>query len=227
MEVFSIKTPVISEGDSVFEFFCNSKTKLKEKDIVCVASKIVSYEQGRIEKMLYKDLDNLVRSEADEILREGKWALTVKDGIVTCNAGIDSSNVSPESVVLWPEKIWEWCDQFRVKLIDHFKLKELGVIVTDSVCTPRRRGVRGVALAWSGFVGITDERGKKDLFDNELAVTYRHVADSIADSAVLVMGEGNESTPFAVVRSAPVSFTNEKPDPNLGVISSEEDLFAL
>lgn len=225
MEVFSIQTPIVKEKDVVFDIFCRSHADIREGDIVCIASKIVSYEQGRVHKA--DDIDSLVKDESDEILREGEWSLTVKDGIVTCNAGIDVSNVPSGNVILWPEKSWEFCEQFRLQLMDHFGVKKLGVLMTDSVCTPRRRGVRGIALAWSGFVGIVDERGMKDLFGNEMRVTYRHVADSIADSAVLLMGEAAESSPFAVVRSAPVIFTDEKVDPDLGKIGAEEDLFGL
>ena len=94
MEIFAIKTPVFSEGDSVFDFFCNSSTTLREKDILCVTSKIVSFEQGRVRKIhSQEELSCMVLDEADQVLRKGRWALTVKNGIVTCNAGIDASNV--------------------------------------------------------------------------------------------------------------------------------------
>ncbi len=227
MEVLAIKSPVVQKSDDVFRVFSDLVSDLPEESIVCVASKIVAYEQGRVRSLGDSDFQNLVRDEADEVLFEGEWALTVKDGIVTCNAGIDNSNVEKGSVVLWPEKVWEWVQNFREKLSEKFGVKELGVVITDSKCTPRRLGVTGFALAWAGFEGIADERGKVDLFGNKISVTQRNLADSIADSAVLIMGETNESSPFAIVREVPVSFTNEKVDRSGVNIPREEDLFKL
>ena len=227
MEVLAIKSPVVQKGDDVFRIFLDLVSSLSEGSIVCVASKIVAYEQGRVKSLEDFDLQNLVREEADEVLSEGEWALAVKDRITTCNAGIDNSNVEEGSVVLWPEKTWEWAQNFREKLSEKFGVKELGIVITDSRCSPRRLGVTGFALAWAGFEGIQDERGKEDLFGNKISVTQRNVADSVADSAILVMGETNESSPFAIVREAPVSFTNDPVDSESVKISREEDLFRL
>lgn len=227
MEVRAVKSPVIKKGDSVFDVFCGLDFELKEKDILCAASKVVAYEQGRIKSLEKTSLEEVVREEADEILEEGQWALTMKDGVVTCNAGIDNSNVEKGFVVLWPQDVWEWAENFRKLLKKKFDLEELGVVVTDSRCTPRRLGVTGFALAWAGFVGIRDERGKKDLFGNDMSVTQRNLADSIADGATLLMGEADESTPFAVVREAPVEFSDDSVDPKVVEISREEDLFHL
>lgn len=227
MEVRAIKSPVIKKGDLVFDIFCDLDIELKEKDILCVASKIVAYEQERVKKLDGISLEDIVRDEADEVLRGGKWALTVKDGIVTCNAGIDNSNVEKGSVVLWPQDVWKWVSNFRDTLRKKFGLTDLGVVVTDSRCTPRRLGVTGFALAWAGFEGVRDERGKRDLFGNNMSVTQRHLADSVADSATLVMGETNESVPFAIVRDAPVLFSDGLIDPKSVLISRDDDLFSM
>jgi len=225
LEVTAFHAPVIEQNDDVFEIFCQVVSSLKEEDIICIASKVVAYEQGRVVAVQDGDITEIVRQEADEVLSEGKWMLTKKDGCLICNAGVDNSNVQEGFVVLWPKNPWKWAEEFHKKLQDKFKLKKLGVVITDSRCAPSRRGVTGFALAWGGFGGIIDERGKKDLFGNEIQVTQRNVADSIADSATLLMGETNEATPFAVVREAPVDFTNETIDPNLVRISKKEDLF--
>lgn len=225
MRVVSVSSAVISPGESVFEAFCKNAPRLHEGDIVCVVSKIVAFEQRRLRSLRDAKLSSLVRAEADEVLRDGEWALTVKDGVVTCNAGIDLSNSPKGFATLWPVDIWEWTHNFRKKLCMRFGLKKLGVVITDSRCAPRRAGVTGFALSFAGFHGVVDERGKKDLFGNTMKVTRRHVADSVADAAVLLMGETAESTPFAIVSEAPVRFTSRRADPRDSAIAKSEDLF--
>ncbi|HXQ14463.1 MAG TPA: coenzyme F420-0:L-glutamate ligase, partial [Caulobacteraceae bacterium] len=45
-------------------------------------------------------------------------------------------------------------------------------------------------------------RGERDLFGRELKVTLVAVADEIAAAASLVIGEGDEGVPTALVRGA-------------------------
>ena len=49
---------------------------------------------------------------------------------------------------------------------------------------------------------LRDRRGEIDLFGRTLQATVVAVADEIAAAASLVIGEGNERTPVAVVRGA-------------------------
>lgn len=225
MNIFPIKTRIIIKDESVFKVFTESVLNLKDKTIVCVASKVVAYEQGRIVKVDEDDFSELVARESDTIVSGGKWALTVKDGNFVCNAGIDRSNVEKGFAVLWPKNIWNWAENFRKQLCTHYGVKNVGVVITDSKCTPLRLGVTGFALAWSGFEGIADERNKNDLFGNTMEVTQRHLADGIAAAASLLMGESNESTPFALIQKAPVVFTDRTIDANETLIPPEEDLF--
>ena len=102
----------------------------------------------------------------------------------------------------------------------------MGVVVTDSHLTPLRRGVTGLAIAYSGFEGIQSEIGKPDLFDKPLEVTEKAVADDLASVAVFVMGESDESIPFAVVREAPAIFTGRQIDPIETFINPKLDLYA-
>ena len=97
--------------------------------------------------------------------------------------------------------------------MSHYKAENIGVVVTDSHLTPLRRGVTGVAIAYSGFEGIQSEIGRPDLFGKPLEVTEKAVADDLASAAILEMGESGESTPFALIRGAPVIFTNREINP--------------
>ncbi|MEM3160743.1 MAG: coenzyme F420-0:L-glutamate ligase, partial [Nitrososphaera sp.] len=87
---------------------------------------------------------------------------------------------------------------------------KLGVILADSRLMPTRRGTTGIAIACAGFEPVEDDRGKRDLFGNTLKVTLRAVADSLATAGVAVMREAAESTPAAVVRGFPVTWTERK-----------------
>ena len=85
-----------------------------------------------------------------------------------------------------------------------------------------RLGVSGVAIGCSGILPITDERGKPDLYGNKLQVTRRAIADSLASTAELLMGESSEGVPVVLVRGYPyVRCENCK----IETISAEEDLF--
>jgi dihydrofolate synthase / folylpolyglutamate synthase len=104
------------------------------------------------------------------------------------------------------------------------------VVVTDSRTTPLRLGVTGVALAHSGFRALNDYVGKQDLFGRALRMTKVNVMDALATSAVLVMGEGSESTPMAVIDELPfVTFQPRAPSAaELSElrIALEDDLYA-
>lgn len=249
MRVQAIRTPVIEIGSDLLEVFQSSYPgKLPERSVVCVTSKVVSLEQGRVEK-----LSEIVVSEEAEALRPLKYSknfernpglaelilresdriyeghfvyLTLKDGTFIPNAGIDLSNVRDGYAVLWPSDPFGWAKQFRKRLRSAYGIDEVGVLLTDSRCTPLRRGVIGLAVAYSGFEGVDSQVGSKDLFGRELEFTEKAVADDLSSAAVLVMGESGESTPFAVVEDAPVSFTDNEVKPGELNIDPRIDLFA-
>ena len=74
---------------------------------------------------------------------------------------------------------------------------------------PLRAGIITAAVAYSGFYGVKDYRGKKDIYGRKLKMTLVDIADTLAASAGLMMGEGKEQTPFAVIEDAPVKFTSK------------------
>jgi F420-0:gamma-glutamyl ligase len=93
-----------------------------------------------------------------------------------------------------------------------------------------RRGTIGIAVAYSGFMGLRNYIGKPDLFGRPLHVTQSNLAGGFASAAVVVMGEGAESTPIAIISDVQdIEFSAEYPDANEiseCVISPKEDLFA-
>jgi len=49
-------------------------------------------------------------------------------------------------LILWPEKIYEEAENLRKKLLKHYKIKKLGILITDSRIFPLRSGVVGVGF---------------------------------------------------------------------------------
>lgn len=231
-----------------------NRAHLQEKDILILSSKIVALSQGRIVNLrkvkpgalaiaLSKKVTHYGRGREDprvieltlreaDVLLPGKMLLALKNGILIPSAGIDLSNAPAEHAILWPEKPRETAAKIRDELTDKRqtdaskgKIKKLGVIICDSFCQPLRAGTSGVALAWAGFEGVEDCRGKHDLFGKKLAVTRKAVADNLCSAALLVMGETNEKIPFAIVRGASVKFTDRIMKKNEGCIKIEECVF--
>ena len=177
---------------------------------------------------LRKRMAELVLQEADQLfdVEGGLVYLAYKDNLLVANAGIDLSNAPEGCAILWPERPWEWARAFRQGLKAHFGLIDLGVVVTDSHLMPLRRGVTGLAVAYAGFEGVQSEIGKLDLFGRPMELTEKAVADDLASASVLVTGEAGERTPFAVIRKAPVTFTDRVIDPHEGFIDPRVDLYA-
>jgi coenzyme F420-0:L-glutamate ligase len=231
MEVKAIKSKIITSGDDLFgailQALKNAKLVLGNKDVFVVTSKVLSMSQGKIAQVKTEESFNkLVKKEADKIIGESQVTLTMKNGIYIPWAGIDRSNIKHGYAVIWPEKPFKSAQVIRSALKKKFKLKNLGVIISDSHCVPLRRGVSGIAIGYAGIRGVNDLRGKKDLYGNTLKVTQQNVVDMIASSAHLVMGEADEQTPFALIKDAPIVFTDKKINPKEPVITPDQCLFS-
>ena len=118
---------------------------------------------------------------------------------------MDDSNADGK-VVLLPKNSFSAAEKIRTELRKYYRTQKLGILITDSRAAPLRRGVFGMALGFAGFRGLRDYRGSPDIFGRTLKVTQVGVADSLAAAAALVMGEGREQQPLAVIEDAPVEF---------------------
>lgn len=207
MLIKPIKTrPFLPPQDNLFELIKGGLTplRLKEKSVVVVTSKIVSIWQGRCVKIKeIPDKDELIKKEAELYLPREKvpkgWVmLTIKHNIMIPTAGIDESNAKGH-YILWPEKPFETANKIYNFIKKEYRLKKIGVLISDSHTVPLRWGTTGIALAYSGFWPLKDYRGKKDIFGRTLKITQSNIADALATAAVLVMGEGKEQTPLAII----------------------------
>src|SRR3989344_3604183 len=192
MEIKAIKTRVFFENKDLTTFISKHIKNLKENSVLVVTSKIVALSEGRVvDYKNEKQKTEIIKRESDFALKTKIVWLTVKDGMVMANAGVDESNASGELILL-PKDSFKSAGILRKNLMKKFNLKNLGILITDSRLMPLRAGVVGVALGYAGFEGIRNYVGKKDIFGRILKMSKTDVADSLATSAVLCMGEGKE-----------------------------------
>ncbi len=207
MRIKPIKTKIFKEGEDLVDFIGRYVKHLPERSVLVITSKIVALSEGRVV------IGNNQKAKARLIKQESQWALATpltwlsfKDGMLVAAAGIDESNANGKMILLPRDsflvayKIWR-------ELQKKFRVKNLGVLITDSRLLPLRAGAVGFAVGYAGFCGVRDYRGRPDIFGRKLKISQTDVADSLATAAVVVMGEGAEKQPLALIDDAPVKFT--------------------
>jgi len=213
----------IKRGDDIGRIIIEVAKKMgieiSDGDVIVVTHKVVSKAEGRvvnlnrvrpskkaleIAKMVNKDprLVELILREAKEVLKigDGHIITLTRHGIVCANAGIDRSNAGGEgNVVLLPENPDESAKRIR-KTIKEVLGVDVAVIITDTYGRPFRMGVVNLAIGFSGINPYRDYRSKLDRNGYLMRVTRVAIVDEIASAAELVIGQGAENTPFAIVR---------------------------
>ncbi|MBI2631143.1 coenzyme F420-0:L-glutamate ligase [Candidatus Nomurabacteria bacterium] len=228
MNIKVLKTKIFKEGEDLISFLFSCFKKIPENSIIVITSKVVSLSQKRIvaidPKISYKEFrDNLIRDESDLAVRTASSWLTIKDGMAMSSAGVDESNANGK-IILLPKNSFKTAEKIRQALKKKHKLKNIGVLITDSRRFPLRRGIFGVAVGYAGFKGIIDYRGAPDIFGRLLKFAEANAADSLASAAVLCMGEGSERKPLAIIQKAPVVFADTVNKKEL-IINWKEDLY--
>jgi coenzyme F420-0:L-glutamate ligase/coenzyme F420-1:gamma-L-glutamate ligase len=242
--------PLIAEGDNlakiIIDALAATNLALANGDILVLAQKIVSKAEGRtaslglieasprareISAITGKDsrLVELILSESRTIIRQAPGVLITehRNGYIMANAGIDASNVAPdtgqEKVLLLPLNPDESCAALRAELQQHFGTA-IGVIISDSFGRPWRHGTTGVALGAAGLPSLWDRRGETDLFGRVLKVSQQAVADELAATASLLQGQGAEGRPVVLVRGLDFSKLADRPANDL-LRPASQDLF--
>ena len=224
MKINSIKTRIFREGEKLIPFITDHISSLRERSIVVVTSKIIALSEKRtaIVKNI-KEKEKLIRSESDFAIPTRYVWLTIKDGMVMASAGIDESNANGKLILL-PRDSFKSARLIQKALQHKYGVKYLGVLITDSRTIPLRAGVTGVALGYAGFQGIKDYRGTPDIFGRKFCFSRTDIADGLATAAVLVMGEGNEQKPLAIIDNAPAVFCDKVNRKEL-YISVQDDMY--
>ncbi len=225
IEFIGIKTPLITSTDKnltnmIINALKSNNVKLQDRDIIIIASKIVSIIEGG--QILFNDINSIsdeavklasitqldphfieiVLREADEIIGAVTGAiLALKDNIIQANAGVDQSNAGGENkLVILPKNPIKTANNIR-KQIKIQTNKNVGIIIADSKIHPLRRGTSGFALAVAGFKPIIDDRGTPDLYGRPMVVTTRAIADNLVCGAEILMGETNQKIPIVIARN--------------------------
>ncbi len=223
LEVLGIKTDLIKIGDDLVKALNKGMREadlvLEEGDILVVSESAVATSEGRAVNLddvspsrLAHELAakyskdprdmELILQESDQIVGGIPGVvLTMNKGFLYPNAGIDHSNAPPGYVVLFPSNPQKSAWEIRRRLAHD---KKIGVIIGDSRTHPLRLGCMGVALGCIGLKPVEDARGQKDLYGRPLMITRKAVADNLVSAAQIVMGEGDEGVPAAIIRGAPV-----------------------
>lgn len=227
LEVIPISIPSeIKPNDNLIDIILSSLRKsnslgikIKNKDILVIAQKIISKQEGmfvelarvipskqalEIRKSVDKDprLIELILQESRKIIKIFNKTMIVEtnQGFICANAGIDQSNVSKnqDRVLLLPRNPDQTASRIR-REIKRKTGKEIAVIISDTFGRPFRNGQTNVAIGVSGVKPIKSYIGKKDMYGNVLKVTEIAIADEIAGASELVMGKSNK-IPAVIIR---------------------------
>lgn len=224
MLIKPIKTRIFLENENLISFIAQHTPVIREKSILVITLKIVSLSEGRTDNdTSKKNKALLVKKESDLVFLTKYVWLTIRQNLIMPNAGIDESNANGKLILL-PKDSFKSAEKIRNALKKKYGLNNLGVLITDSRLLPLRNGTVGVALGYAGFKGKNDYRGKKDLFGRKFKFSQTDIADSLASSAVLVMGEGNESIPLAIIEDSGVTYV-KKVDREELTIDIKKDIY--
>jgi dihydrofolate synthase / folylpolyglutamate synthase len=232
MRVTAIKTARIAAGSTSIQALVDRYVDdLPNHSVLVITSKAVSLCENRVVRD-GESKEQLVRRESSRYLEHsnqyGFHFSICRDTLIPA-AGIDESNVGG-GYLLWPVDPQRTANDVRHHLTGTLGTREIGVVLTDSTCTPLRRGTTGICLAHSGFSAVRSYVGERDLFGRAFRVSEANVAGGLAAAAVLVMGEGTERTPICVIEDVPfIEFQRRDPSQEELAelrIPPEDDLFA-
>ncbi|MBA4461390.1 MAG: coenzyme F420-0:L-glutamate ligase [Nitrosopumilaceae archaeon] len=229
----------IEVNDDLAELILSSQ-EIKEGDILVIAQKIISKQEGRIIELskiepsllaqgiasqYNKDprIVELILSESKKIVRMQNGVIIVETnhGFICANAGIDESNVKDGFVTLLPVDSDLSAKKIRDGILNKTR-KNIAVVVSDTFGRPFRNGQTNCAIGLSGITPILDYAGTQDAFGNILRVTAIAISDEIASTAELVMGKNNKC-PVAIIRD--YKFSNESENISEIIRPENEDLF--
>jgi coenzyme F420-0:L-glutamate ligase/coenzyme F420-1:gamma-L-glutamate ligase len=196
---------------------------LAERDVVVVASKIVSKAEGRIVDLASvtpstravrlaertgRDarLCQLYLEESRAVLDvKGRHVVTVdRRGFQGTGAGVDMSNIGPRSdgrAILLPVDPDASARRIRDGLRERAGVS-VAVIISDSFGSDRRDGAYGAAIGIAGIRHLEEPDGECDLYDNPSRPLMNRV-DEIASAASIRMGQTDAARPVIVGRGIP------------------------
>ncbi len=218
LEVIPVKIKQeVHKGDNLAGLILSSK-KLQDGDIIVVAQKIISKQEGQVVSLdgvipsvlalgIASEYDKspqlieTILSESKRIVRMNNGIIIVetKHGFICANAGVDESNIDPGFATLLP------IDPDKSAATLHEKIqkesgKKVAVLISDTFGRPFRMGQTNAAIGLSGMESIIDYEGTKDTFGKILRITAIAVADELCAAAEITMGKASQ-IPVAIIRN--------------------------
>lgn len=226
MKTIPVKLPKEIEKDDNIANLIVSSVNVENDDIVIIAQKIISKQEGRIRKLgsvtpsllaqgissqYQKDprVVELILNESRRIVRMHNGVLIVEttNGLICANAGIDESNVKENCVTLLPLDSDNSARRIRNN-IKNKTGKNVAVIISDTFGRPFRMGQTNQAIGISGIKPILNYEGTKDSFGRAMRVTAIAIVDEIAGAAELEMKKAS-NIPVVVVRGYGYEFFDD------------------
>ncbi len=240
--------PLIRPGDNLARLLVDAarrvKAGIRKGDVLVVGQKAVSKSEARLVDIDQVRPSNkalelarrtsrnpgfveIVLKDSKKVVAADKTRLivTTKQGWTCLNGGVDKSNVKgPVTYALLPTNPDGSARRLRNQ-IRKLTGRSVGVIICDTHSRPFRLGQVEETIGLAGLNPFVDYRGKKDLFGYQLRFKNVAIADELASAAELVMGQGRERIPAALVRGMKrVKFQDQARSSGL-VVSRREDLF--
>ena len=240
--------PLLKEGDDLAAIIVSRArimgVGIRNRDLVIIGQKAVSKAEGRIiniddvspsaraAKIAKKTgkspgFVQIVLNESSKVLRADKdgFIVRTKRGATCLNAGVDKSNVKGNSTyALLPQDPDASARKLR-KRIRQLTRKQVAVVICDTRSRPFRKGQVEESIGVAGLNPLIDYRGQKDLFGYTLRFKNVAMADELASAAELVMGQGRERTPVAIIRGLTRVRFQDRVSSRFLVVRPEEDLF--
>src|SRR5690606_13483335 len=151
MNVLEIKTrKILPPQDDLIQLL-SFIPRLDDRSIVAISSKVISICEGHtrpIDSISHEALVNKLSGKVLEPVKRGAndMILTQIGSLLVESAGVDVSNANGYYVLL-PRNPYKSAMEIWKYLRKRDKIKNLGVVITDSHSVPRRKGAEGFALA--------------------------------------------------------------------------------
>lgn len=242
--------PLIHPGDDLAAIILDrmraADIALYDHDIIVLAQKVVSKAEGRLVR-----LDTVTPSaRAQEIaaatgkdarlvevilwdtctisrMRPGLLIVEHELGFIAANAGVDRSNVAPGEDRVWVARLPADPDRSARRIrqaLSEATGRQVAVIINDTHGRPWRVGAVGLALGVAGLEPVADLRGQPDLFGHALETSQVGLADEIASTASLVMGQADEGRPVVLIRGLDYT-VNDSASAETLLRPAEQDLY--
>jgi len=213
--------PIFQKGDDIskilLEKFIEQKTPLAKGDLLVISHSIISVIEGcvyhesevtpseKAKKIASRgDISDIktevALQEAVEVIRDEPVLVTrTRQGIITDYSGVDESNAPIGFLIALPRNPDKSALEIHEKISESLEFK-VPVIITDTQGRPWRRGAVNLAIGLAGFSPFTINEEAIDIHGKPLRSSLVCIADEIAASSELLMGQANEKIPVVIVR---------------------------